>query len=423
VGRRAPDRIGPGRLSRPGGRTGLIALLATHMVSMLGGQVSTIAVPWLVLTLTGDPAQMGLVIAARMVPYLLSGLFGTPLADRIGILRTTVVSNLISMAAVATIAAVPNIGMPVILAMVAVSGTVRGVGDRTEAVLLRPLVEAAGANLPRMTTVYSGIGSMTAVVGAPVSGLLVAAVGAQQALWVTAVCVGLCGPILALFVRPPAELMPERGPAEPYLVAVRGGFQHLRRDRLLMVMLGMTFLTNAVNQALGALFIPLWVDQVLGSPAALGVVFGVSAAGAVIGNLIFIVLAPRLPRFVTFALCLAVSGVPRLLVLALSQDLILVLAVTFVSGVAVSAVNPILGVLLYERVPKELQTRVFGVVTTVTFTGFPIGGVLGGLAVTGFGLTGALLIGTGIYLAATVVPMFRARTAEREASAARPART
>ncbi|HEY0636847.1 MAG TPA: MFS transporter [Pseudonocardiaceae bacterium] len=408
-------------MSRPGSRVGLVALLGTRAVSMLGGQVSTIAIPWLVLTTTGDPAQMGLVIAARMVPYLLAGLFGTPLADRIGILRTTIIADLVSMCAVATIAAVPGVGMPVILAMVAVSGTVRGVGDRTETVLLRPLVEAAGAKLPRMTAVYTGIGSVAAVLGAPASGVLVAWIGPQQALWVTAVCVGLCAPILALFVHPPADLMPERRTAEPYLVAVRGGARHLRQDRLLMLLLTMTFLTNAVNQAMGALFIPLWVDQVFGTPAALGVVFGTSAAGAVVGNLIFIALAQRLPRFLTFALCLTISGVPRLLVLALSQDLALVLAVTFVSGVAVSAVNPILGILLYERVPNELQTRVFGLVTTVTYTGFPIGGVLGGLAVAGFGLTGALLVGAGIYLATTTIPMLRLRTADRAASADRAA--
>ncbi len=422
----SPDEAGssaPAGTARPGAKVGLVALLATRGVSLLGGQVSSIAIPWLVLTSTGDPLQMGLVIAARMVPYLLSGLFGTPLADRIGIRRSTIIADVVAMLSVATIAAVPNIGIAMIMVMVAISGAVRGVGDRTEAVLLRPMVEAAGMNLPRMTAVYSGIGSTTTVLGAPASGVLVAWIGAQQALWVTAVCVGLCVPIIALFVRPPDDLMPDRRVTEPYLVAVRGGAQHLLKDRLLMVMLGMTFLTNAVNQALGALFIPLWVDQMLGNPAAVGVVYGASAAGAVIGNLIFIALAPRLPRFVTFALCLTVSGVPRLLVLALSEELPLVLAVSFISGIAVSGVNPILGILLYERVPNELQTRVFGLVTTITYTGFPIGGVLGGLAVTGFGLSGALFIGAGIYLVATVVPMFRARAAERAASAARPART
>jgi MFS family permease len=382
------------------------------------------AIPWLVLTTTGDPAQMGLVIAARTVPYLLSGLFGTPVADRLGILRGVIVADVLCMLSTAPIAAIPDVGMPVILAMVAVSGAVRGVGDRANNVLLRPMVEAAGMRLSRMTAVHDGLNSGATLIGAPVGGLLIYWLGTQQALWVNTASFALSALIIATLVRPPGDLMPNRGPAEPYLVAVRGGARFLRADHLLLLMLAMTFLTNMVNQAHAAVFVPLWVSEAFGSPAALGTVFGAFAAGAVIGNLAFIGLAPRLPRFLTFAICLAISGVPRLLGLALSHDLVLVLVLTFVSGVAQAAVNPILGIMLYERVPKDLQTRVFGLVVTVSFAGFPIGGLLGGWAVTGLDLTTVLLLGTALYLVATLVPLFRARAAGRAASAgAGPANT
>ena len=405
----------------PGGRAGLIALVTAHGISALGTQVTMVAIPWLVLTTTGDPAQMGLVIAARTIPYLLSGLFGTPLADRLGMRRSAIVADAVCMVSTATIAAIPHVGVPLIMAMVAVSGAVRGTGDRAENVMLRPMTEAAGVRLSRMTAVHDGIGSAAMLVGAPMGGLLIYWLGTQQAIWVDSATYAVAALVVTFLVRPPAELMPQRGPTEPYLVAVRGGARFLRRDGLLLLMLSMTFLTNMVNQAHASLFIPLWVERVLGSPAALGTVFGAFAAGAVIGNLVFIGLAPRLPRFLTFAICLAIGGVPRVLVLALSHDLALVLAVTFVSGVAQAAVNPILGVLLYERVPAELQTRVFGLVTTISFTGFPLGGLLGGLAVAGLGLTPALLVGAAVYLVATLAPLVRARGAERAASTTGPA--
>lgn len=410
-------------MSRPSSRLRLFAFVTAGGISALGSQVSLVAIPWLVLTTTGDPRQMGLVIAARTIPYLLSGLFGTPLADRIGILRGVIIADVLCTFTTGMIAAVPHVGMPVILAMVAISGAVRGTGDRANNVLLRPMVEAAGVRLSRMTAVHEGIVSGAALIGAPVGGLLVYWLGTQQALWVDAASFALSALIIAALVRAPADLMPSRGPTEPYLVAVRGGARFLRGDHLLLLMVTMTFLTNVVNQAYGAVFVPLWVDQVFGSPAALGTVFGAFAAGAVIGNLAFIGLAPKLPRFLTFAICLAISGVPRLLGLALSQDLALVLVLTFVGGLAQAAVNPILGVLLYERVPKELQTRVFGLVTTISFAGFPIGGLLGGWAVAGLDLTTALLLGTALYLTATVIPLLRVRTAERAASTTGPAST
>jgi MFS family permease len=167
------------------------------------------------------------------------------------------------------------------------------------------------------------------------------------------------------------------------------------------------FFANVVNQATSAVFVPLWISEVLHSPAALGTVLGTFAAGAVLGNLVFTALAVRLSSYVMFAVGLAISGAPRLLVLGLSHDLVLVLAVAFVCGIAVAPVNPILGATLYERVPAELQTRVFGLVAAIAYAGLPVGGLLGGWAVTGLGLSTSILLGGGVYLVATLVPLLR----------------
>src|SRR5204863_1290141 len=107
-------------------------------------RVSAVAVPWLVFTTTGNPAHIGLVIAAQMVPYLISSVFGAPVADRLGVRFSAVGADVVSALTTATIAATPDIGLPTILAMSAISGAVRGTGDRTKHVLLRPATEAAG---------------------------------------------------------------------------------------------------------------------------------------------------------------------------------------------------------------------------------------------------------------------------------------
>jgi MFS family permease len=423
MGGRARGRAGGrGGLTGRSPRAGLAALITASAISALGSRVSMVAIPWLVLTTTGDPKQMGLVIAAQMIPYLLSGVFGTPVAERFGVRSSAITADFVSCVTTAVIAAAAHLGLPVILAMVAVAGAVRGAGDRTKNVLLRPMAESAGMTTSRMTAVHNGLGNGATLIGAPIGGLLVFWLGAQGAIWVDAASYVVSALIVLALVHPPAELMPAKKSApEPYLVALRGGARHLSRDRLLLGMLAMTFFANAVNQAHTALFVPLWVEEVLHTPAALGTVLGAFAAGAVVGNLVFIGLAPKLPPVLTFTICLAISGAPRLVVLGLSSDLVLVLVVTFVCGFAVAAVNPILGVLLYDRVPVDMQTRVFGLVATVSFAGYPVGGLLGGWAVTGFGLTAAVLLGAGVYLVATLVPLLRYRSAA--AVPAEPAET
>lgn len=402
------------------GRAGLTALFVSNVISSLGSRVSMVAIPWLVLTTTGDPRQMGLVIAAQMIPYLLSGVFLTPFAERIGVRFSAIAADLLSAVATAAIAAIPGIGLPALLALSAIIGAIRGSGDRTRNVLLRPMVEAAGAQMKRMTAVHDGLVNGATLIGAPIGGLLVYWLGAQGAIWADAGSYVVSSLIVVLMVKPPAELMPEAKPApEPYLVALRGGARLVLRDRLLFGMLVMTFYANLVNQAHTALFVPLWVEEKLHSPAALGTVLGAFAAGAVLGNLVFIAIVPRLPQYLTFTVCLAISGAPRMFVLGLSDSLALVLAVTFVCGMAVAAVNPILGALLFERVPNDMQTRVFGLVATVSFSGYPVGGLLGGWAVSGLGLTTAVLLGGVVYVLATMLPLLRHRAGDAVAPPAR----
>lgn len=52
-------------------------------VSHLGDQFHLIALPWLVLALTGDPLQLGLVMAMAGIPRALVMLFGGAIADRV----------------------------------------------------------------------------------------------------------------------------------------------------------------------------------------------------------------------------------------------------------------------------------------------------------------------------------------------------
>ena len=394
-------------------RAGLVALFVANTISALGSRVSFVAIPWLVLTSTGDPAKMGLVIVAQTIPYLLSGIFLTPLAERLGIKRSAVLTDLVSVATTAAIAAIPGIGVPTLIVLSAAEGSVRGAGDRTKHVLLRPMAEAAGLGIKRMTAVHDGLGNAATLIGAPVGGLLVYWLGAQGAIWTESGASLITAAMVITLVHPPAELLPKpEAKPEPYLVALRGGARQLLRDRLLLSMLLMAFFANAVNQAHTALFVPLWIEQKLHSPAALGTVFAAFSAGAVLGNLVFIAIVPRLPQYLTFTICLAISGAPRLFVLGLSDNLALVLGVTFMSGLAVSAVNPILGAVLFERVPNEMQTRVFGLVATVTYAGYPVGGVLGGWGVSAFGLTTSVLFGGVVYLLATMVPLARHRAGD-----------
>jgi len=402
-------------------RARFVALFTADVVSVLGTRVSMLAIPWLVLVTTGSPAKMGLVAGAEMLPYVLSGVVAAPLADRFGLRRTTIITDAGSALAMAGIALASELGFGALLVLVAVAGALRGLGDRVKHVLLRPLAEAADVQVLRVTTAYEGFSRTAMLVGGSIGGLLIAWFGAAGAIWLDAATFAVCAVIVAVVVpaADPDAGTPDDGGREPYLVALRGGFRALWGDPLLPSMIAMLFVLNLFNQALVAVFIPVWVQETTHGPAALGLLFGTFAGGAVLGSIAFTVLAPKLRMYQVFMLGAALAGAPRVLILGVSHELVLVCTVTFLSGLAMAAVNPVIGAMLYERIPPKVQTRAFGVCTAITFTGVPIGGVLGGLAVAGLGLTPAILVGGVLCVVATVVVWLRSRSVV-EAPAPRP---
>jgi MFS family permease len=396
---------------QPGGRAGLTMLLVALALFTVGEMVIIVTIPWLVLTTTGSPAKMGVVAAAGTVPFLFTSVFATPAADRLGMHATVVVTSLGAALAMTVVAIAPDVNFGVLLAMVAVNGGLNGVGGRAQHVLLRPMGEAAGMPMIRVTAIYDGLNNAASLTAAPLGGLLIYWLGAQGAIWAVAAAMGACGLIVATSVRPPKGSLPDSGAAasEPYLAALRRGARHLWADQLLFGMTLMVMLVNVFSVANSAVFVPLWVSDVYGAAPAVGIILGTYSVGVVLGNAIFTAVATKLPQYLTFIVSILLCCAPRQLILGITNELVYVIVLTFMSGMAGAAIRPILGAMLYKRVPVDLQNRVFGLVAAVCRSGLAVGGVLAGWLVAGLGLHQAILISGTACLLVTIVPLLRYR--------------
>lgn len=147
-------------------------------------------------------------------------------------------------------------------------------------------------------------------------------------------------------------------PAVSYVSSLAEGFRYLARDRLLIAMSLMVLVTNFIDQAGGTVLIPVWAHDIMHSPLDLGFVGGASSFGAVGGN----ALTTRLARRPTYALGFLIAGAPRFLIMAMATSPAPVLAVMFLAGLGVGGINPVVGAVEYERVPRALQARVLGAV-------------------------------------------------------------
>ncbi|GAA1631674.1 MFS transporter [Catellatospora bangladeshensis] len=387
-------------------RAALIGLLGAELVSTVGSRMSFLAIPWLVLVTTDDPTLVGVVAFAEALPYILAGIFGTPLADRFGVREVSIVTDLGSALVMGAVAAFGSADFTLLVVLIAVLGALRGVGDKSKRVLLPPVVEASGTPMARVTAVFSALNRTAMVIGAALAGVLIAWLGPVGAIWADAATFAGCAAVVAVLVRITREQnRPARAENESYLDSLKAGYAFLRGERLLRSLVGMMFVTNLFNQASAVVFIPLWVREHLDSPVALGWIGGAFALGAIAGGAAFAALVTRLPRYASLVVGYLVGGSPRFLVLAFSDDLRVALAVSFLSGVAMSSVNPTYGLLMFQRVPRAMQARVFGLTGAVTFGGIPLGGMVGAWSAETLGLDGGLLLAGAAYFAATLTPV------------------
>lgn len=396
-------------MSRARQARGLAGLVGATAVSALGTRMSFLAVPWFVLTTTGSATATGLVAFAEMAPYVAVGALGGPLVDRAGARLASIATDLAAallMGGLPVLFALHALSLPALAVLVAGAGAARGAGDTARGVLLPGLSAGAGVPIERASGLFEGASRLAALAGLPAAGVLVGASSPLAVVAADAATFALSGLLVTLLVSRSAEPDPDPvAPAGGYIAALGEGLRALRADRLLIGIAAMVLVTNFVDQAGGAVLVPVWAHRVAHSAVVLGLLGGLLSLGAVAGNAFTTWLGPRLPRRLTYAFGYALAGTPRYLAIAMASRLSpVLLAATVLAGLGAGGINPIVGAIFYERVPRSLQARVLGVFQASAWAGIPFGSLAGGLAVGALGLRAALLGAAALYGLATLAP-------------------
>jgi MFS family permease len=387
----------------------LVGWLAAELISLCGTRLSMLAIPWLVLTTTGSATQTGLVAFAEMGPYVAAKALAGPYVDRFGARRICVGTDLGSTLVVAAIPLLhlaDALRYDVLLGLVAVAGLLRGPSDGAKAALAPDIVEAAGVPLERATGLHSAVERFAGMAGAALAGVIVVAIGAANALVVDAASFAVSAALIASTAPRRIHRQTEDDDGT-YVERLRSGWDFLRRDPVLVAIVVMVAITNLIDQAYMVVLLPYWVHDNGHGAGTLAMLLAVWAAASTVGSVLAAWLGERLPRFTTYVIAFLVTGAPRFVVLALDVPLWLIVATGVAGGFASGFINPILGAVIYERIPRHLMGRVTALITSLCWSLIPFGGIVGGAAIAGIGLSPALLVLGLAYFAATMLPTFR----------------
>lgn len=267
-------------------------LFAGAFVSNLGDQLTLLALPWTVLQMTGDPVQLGLVLALVGVPRAVFILVGGALVDRHSPKRVLMLSkhaNTALLAVLATAIAAGELTLP-LLYVLALGLGLAAAFSVPAATSLLPLV-VAPAQLAAANGLMMGQRQLSMFVGPLLGGGLLVLAGAAPATGAPAPGLALAFAadaasfVLSAWTLSRVGVAPSAGTGrQAVLAAVAEGLRSFWADRDLRAFLAYGAVVSLfVSGPLQVALPVLASSQPTLGPAALGGMLGAHGAGTLLG--------------------------------------------------------------------------------------------------------------------------------------------
>jgi MFS family permease len=388
--------------ARVSARISLWALFGASGVSLIGNQLTAVALPWLVLTSLGTAFDAGLVGAGVVLPGVIGAVAGGVITDRLGSRETSVIADLASATAIAAIPIVAftiGLSVPVLAALAFAGALLDAPGATARQVLVPDLADRAGMTRERANGLFQSIDNASLLIGPLLAGVAIVALGAVNALWIDVASFLVSAVVVATLVpRVRARASGEE------VADVLAGIRTLARDRVLQGLTLAAMAANAVGTPAFVVLLPALAIAAGFGAGALGVMLAAFGGGLVVGSLSADRLTARLGRRRLLALAFAGTGIALLLVASV-PPLPVMVALLALAGLTSGPVNPIAFTVMQERVPAVVRGRVFGAVIGGVLVAAPVGMIgVGALAAVrgpaiGLAVAGVTFAAIGLYVA------------------------
>lgn len=382
------------------------AYLASYLLSLLGNSLAGIALPLIVLQVTGSALGAGAVAAATAVPAVFAGLLMGVVIDRINRRTSSVVTDLISAGAVAALPLIDvvsglNLGWFILFGVLGSLGDVPGMTARDA--LLPAIVRHGGISSERLMGLREGLGAIALLIGPALAGTLMVVFSGSTVLWITA-ATSLAAALLTLLIPREVGVIEATRPdaaASSGWVQLRDGWRVLFGNPFLLVTTTLSIISVLVMAALQALILPVYFTGV-GQPGTLGFVLTALAAGMLVGATLYAVAGTRGRRRGWF-LWGMIGTTVGLGVLASLASVWIVFAGAFLVGLASGLFSSLIGVLMIERIPEEMRGRIMGTQNAITTAAPPLGIVVAAVLTEFAGVGVAAAVVTSVWLVALLL--------------------
>jgi len=363
-------------------------------ISILGSQMSYIALFYWVYDSTGSSAALASVAIASAITRFLAGPLAGMFIDRVDRRRLMLAMNVVSALTMAAVGSLLYLGRLQVWHVYISSAIAAGATLVHRSALLASIPNLVSKEQLTQANSLDQIASgASSILGPAIGGVLVGLLGSGPTMWLDALTFLVAGVSLALVSFASPRVAGEAGLRKTLRTAM-SGFRFLYERKSLLCMVGLYGITNFMLAPTSVLF-PIMASDVLRAGAeGLGFLTSALSIGMLVGGA-FTWLLKRVQRHgVAILLGFAVLGT-GLALFGMTRTLPLAMIALGVVGFAAAVLNVFESVILQTRTADEMRGRAFAAVNALTQSLRPLSlAAAGGLLL--FLSAPVVLIGCGV---------------------------
>jgi MFS family permease len=381
-------------------------LQLANVVSGVSNGVVMITVPWIVLEKTGSAGRAGLLAALVSIPGIVVSPIVGGLIDRLGRRLVSVVSDVMSLVSVLLFVLVNAVGDLTywwIVAIAILGAVFDPAGYTARKSLIPNAATASGVSVDAANGRHEGLFAIGWMVGPAIGAACIEWSGPMASFIVTAVFFAIAAVAVSNM-----KVNDEHGKSvaheddghEPFFSSLRGGFRVIVGDRALLGLTITFVILSGLYMPIDTVIFPAHFESI-DDPSGLGLLLASLALGMVIGSFSYGRLSARFTSSEMLRTIVVVSTCSLFPMVALPSKWVFGI-LGLISGLSWGPFNPLWNTVVQKRVEPNLQGRVYGIQMSVLSAAPPLGQLIVGASVDGFGLQPTFLVVMIVFVVAAI---------------------
>ena len=332
-----------------------------HLISHAGDAVFMIALPWLMLDITGSKSLTSLVSMSAYLPAVLFGLFAGVVVDRYNRKWIMIYSDILRalLVAVIPLSLIYGFISPLLIGAITFSlSTFSAFFYPARDSLIPHIVTAE--ELPAANSAISVSGQMSHLLGPLFAGIGISIFGLRHLFTADAISFLFSILLISLIVGPARKLTIEKHP--PKWQGIVEGLTYVNSHKGLRLLLILTFVNNIFIMGPAIIGLPVFVREVLTSDFGVLAKLEVAmAAGMIVGSFVFWKAVKNISPISILLFGIVMDGITYTLLFFANTSFIAML-VLIIHGIGIPLITVSRTTIIQAVVPDEFRGRLFSMI-------------------------------------------------------------